>query len=325
MKPRRPTTKQAQGSVAVWYETTLKPWMGLVSVAIIAIVGIFVLQSRAQDSLGVVGGCAFLAGIGYYGLRGRGDSPLAWVSMSPRRGVVAITFVLLWGGATFYPFLRILYPGNEAANFRLTPEQPDRTFRYSGRLPLMFLVHSRFRGQGGAAEGTYGFRYARNGKSVLVEGEFERTYQTGRGGRRGRMTSGSTVTFETRRQFGRNLGSGEYRVHLEDIGESLHPSLQVRIFRAPYPTWVPFVAAPLLLVCGMMLDAALSRRGHRSYITAAVAVTVGFVYWCQTQLTPDNVTSTIVGGALVSFIAGGLSGGLLGVIAQRSRLGRLFG
>ena len=114
-----------------------------------------------------------------------------------------------------------------------------------------------------------------------------------------------------------SLGAGRYTLTLASVDPSLKNFLRVKIYSARYDEKTLIYALVLLAVLGLVVDIASTRQKQRTRVATAAVAAVGFAIYFNRQFAPDAVMSTVLGGALVSIVAGWIGGGMLAFIAKR--------
>ncbi|MBI5160788.1 MAG: hypothetical protein HY996_05160 [Micrococcales bacterium] len=310
-----PGGKATSSDLVIWYHGN-KQWLPLVG-TVFGGVAVYLLGQVEvlRPTMGFVAGLAVIVGAAIFGLMRPEDAP---VRVGKNRFLpLALLVSAVVVAVALVPYLHVTFPGTPLLHATVSPAHPTGTFEIGSDTGLVeVVVHGALRRGGQSAEGGYEMVLERGGKKRRVEGAFKRTYST-RKIRRGRVRVGTSTEFAYHVNRVPSLGKGRYTLTLRTVDTGLENYLRVKVFAARYDDKMLIYAIVLLTVLGLVVDVLSTKQRHRTRVATAALVATGFAYYFNRQFAPDSVMSTVLGGALVTILAGWIGGGVLAFVAKR--------
>jgi len=309
------TARKSSSELMLWYHAN-KQWLPLVA-TVFGGAAIYLLSQveTLRPYMGFIGGLVLIVGGVVYGLMRPEDAPIR-VGRNKFLPLAVLVAGLSLIGALL-PYLHVNFPGEPHFHGTLSPEHPSRQFEVTSDKGLVeIVVHGALRKGSGSASGGYELILEHDGHKRRVKGAFRRTYSTRRI-RRGRVRIGTSNEFAYHVSRVPSLGRGHYKLTLDSVDPSLRNYLRVKVYDTWYNEKILIYMLVGLGILGFFVDLASTRVKHRTRVATGAIVAIGFTIYFNRQFAPDAVMSTVLGGALVSILAGWIGGGMVSFLTKR--------
>jgi len=211
---------------------------------------------------------------------------------------------------------RALFPDAPWDRVRLQADAPEgRLSVPEGTRHLIVEVRGRARSSGGDAEGSYEIQLSGVGGAVAVEGRISRVIRSASGRRTSPSRSVELHETELHHVALPSPSPGQIELRLAEVEGLRHDRVDV----AARPNLLPGVpelgALVLLALAAAFLEVRAARAHAWTPLTAALGVAAALGLYVALRIDPDSPLVTVIAAILVSIVAAGGAGLLIGVAA----------
>ncbi len=216
--------------------------------------------------------------------------------------VYALGAVWLFGLG--FPVYHALFPPKAVVERTLEKGKPV-TVDVGRARRLEIVARGNFPGDA-AGTGNYKLVIETGGVSESIPGQFNRTWQNVRVGRRGGMARQLQMHLTNLHPFKHTIGP-QVTIKLEELDESLNKQVLIALRPAGLPTWLFFVFCGLVLAGALAVDLWFEREKGHTYLFIAAVFSAVFAYSFPDAIGEKMVRGTI-GSGIVAILWAGIGG-----------------